>query len=377
MKAPEKSLIFVVGLSLIVGTIPALGATTSSKRSVSSAKIGVLAPLTGKFADIGKDFKNGLEVAAADINASGKRVELVYEDSAAEPKTALAAFRKLTAVNGVQIIIAGPGSSANLAVAPAAESQRVLFFAHSKTPKLDDAGDYIFRFLPMVEGEVTRLVRYLNVNKIKRVALIYDAASDTQTYQQKLFAAIFMAKGGVVVAAEGYDSKTINDFRSILTKLEATNPDALYLIAIDKVAGLAVKQARELGLTVPIFGWSTYESDQFLTVAGDVAEGVVFTAEPFSCRGTKQMRSYCAAYAKRFGDRKPQYYGAYAYDNLMLIAKTLSRQPAKIRTLQAAMARVRHYSGTAGQYSFDNKGNLYRGDFVIRTVRNGKFIDLK
>lgn len=371
-------ILLVVVIALVIGGIWYGRANDEGGETI---KIGALVPLTGKFANLGEDIRNGLELAREDIKENkGVDFEIVYEDSAADPKVALPAAQKLITVDKVQFVFGGPGSSGNLAVAPLFEQNQVIFTAISATPKLNEAGEYIFKVHPDIEGEVTRSATRMHGEGFKAVGVIYDSASDTQTVGQAVFSDTFKKLGGQVVLAEGYDSKTITDFRTILTKIKSKNPDALYFLAIEKVAGTAVKQAREVGLARPIYGWSPFESEEFLKVAGESAEGVVITGMPFSCdSGTEAMKNYCERYTTAYGGRTPLQYSAHAYDLLSILVDviTANREGRFDRDEVRAALTLREYTGVSGDLRFDGWGNITDKDFVFRTVQNGKFVELQ
>src|SRR3989344_3148529 len=192
-------------------------------------KIGALLPLTGKFAFYGEDMRNALELSKEEISqVYNVSLDIVYEDSAAEAKLASTAVKKLTEIDRVPIIIGGPGSTANLAVAPMMESSKTLFLPVSANPKLNAAGEYIFKLHPDYDGEITRMSRFLYEKRFRRAAVLYDSSSDTQTFAKDFFRKEFGKSGGQVVAVEGSDSQVASDFRSQLAKIKQTQPDALY-----------------------------------------------------------------------------------------------------------------------------------------------------
>lgn len=374
----KKSILGVVVVVALIGGVWLM--TKEIKPTDQKIKIGALLPLTGKFANLGEDIKNGLELARKDSKEDkGIDFEIVYEDSAADPKTALPAAQKLITVDQVPFVYGGPGSSGNVAVAPIFEQNKVIFTAISSTPKLNEAGDYIFKVQPDINGEVRRSAQRMFAEGFRKVGLIYDSASDTNVTGRDAFVKIFEELGGKVVAVEGYDSKTVTDFRTILTKLKGKKPDALFFLAIEKVAGTAVKQAREIGLTEQIYGWSPFESEEFFKVAGAFADGVVITGMPFSCEGTVLMKQYCQRYAATYSGRIPLQYSAHAYDVFSILADTVKANekglfdPDEIRVALTA----HEYVGVSGDLGFDADGNIRDKDFVFRVAKDGRFVDLK
>ena len=340
-------------------------------------KIGVLIPLTGKFGFYGEDMRNAMELAKGEIlKVNNVSLEIIYEDSAADAKMASAAAKKLIEIDKVSIIIGGPGSTANLVIAPLMENSKTLFLPVSANPKLNEAGEYIFKLHPDYDGEIIRMSRYIYEKGFHRAAVLYDSSSDTQTFAKDFFIKEFGRLGGEVVATEGSDSQVVSDFRSQLTKLKQARPEALYFFLVEKVAGQAVKQARETALSQPIFGTTAFASPEFLTIAGQGAEGVIITDQPFSCEAKLVMRDYCARYKQKFSEYQPTQYGAHAYDAAKLIALLALQADFDKEKIRAELLKVKGYYGVSGDFTFDAQGNIRDKDFVFRIVKDDKFIDL-
>ncbi|MEK7575409.1 MAG: penicillin-binding protein activator [Patescibacteria group bacterium] len=354
---------------------------TSNTAPANPAKIGVLIPLTGKFANLGEDVRNGLELAKGDIkNRTGLDLELVYEDSAADPKVSVMAATKLVNLDKVDVIIAGPGSSANLAALPVLEKApngQPVFIVISSTPKLNTAGRYVVKAQHDIDLEALAAAKYLFAQGFRSASVMYDSTSDTLSTGRDVFSKQFRELGGAVVAIEGYDGKGVMDFKTQLTKLKASRPDVLYFLAVDKIAGPLVKQTRSIGLSQPIFGFAALESEEFLKGAGDAAEGVSFTALPFSCGGNSEMKKYCELYSTNYNNRIPISYGAYGYDILSIVGEVVEKTGDLDREKIVEAFEGREYQGVSGVLVFDNNGNIQIPDFPIRTVENGKFVDLK
>ncbi len=359
---------------------------SAGKNSSGTIKIGALIPLTGKFASYGEDIRNGMTLALEDIKAKGGgNFELVFEDSAADPKVAVPGARKLIDLDKVPVVIAGPGSSGNLAVAPMMEESHTIFMAISATPKLNDAGEYIFKINPDIEPEVERSVKFMFDKGFRNVGLIYDSSSDTQVTGKEYFENRFRELGGSVVDSEGYDAKSVADFRSIFAKIKSKKPDALYFLAVEKVAGLAVKQAREIGITKPIVSWAAANGEEFFRGAGASAEGMMITDYPFSCvSGTPEAMNYCRRYEEKFGGRQPQHFGADAHDVLTILSSLFQDDTGKhiqssdgFKKLVMENFTSKQYKGVGGELSFDDKGNIRDKEFVFRVARSGKFVDVR
>ncbi|OHB24513.1 MAG: hypothetical protein A2542_00715 [Parcubacteria group bacterium RIFOXYD2_FULL_52_8] len=375
MPTAVKIVVAVVVIILVGMAISAI-----QKKEVISGqplRVGVLLPLTGKFSNLGEDLKNALLMASSDINKNGQKVQLTFEDSAADPKVAVLGAAKLLDANSVQLIIGGTGSSANLAVAPIMEMRKTPFFPLSATSKLNSAGTYTRKLLPDMDGEASKIAAYAFAQGARKVAILYDTSSDTHVIGKDVFSTVFSGLGGTITLVQGYDSKTTADFRSVLTRVKDVGPDAIYALAIEKVGGPLVKQARELGLTQPLYGFSALESDEFFNGSGLAAEGVVITAQPFSCDGAVAMQKYCLAFKASYPGRQPLLYGAVGYDLLFALAlasEKYSPDFSKIIDEYKNNPSVYNLNGTP---QLDAHGNVRTVDFTMRIVRDAKFVELK
>lgn len=380
-----KTFFWLVIFLLIVGGVVWYGNKQNEEPSV--IKIGALLPLTGKFASFGEDMRNGLTLALEDIKENnGATIEIVFEDSAADPKIAVPGARKLIDFEKTAIVIAGPGSSGNLAVAPIMEESKTVFLAISSTPKLNTAGQYIFKVNSDVEPEVEKAIGYMIEHGFQKAAVLYDTSSDTTTTGRNFFEKQFPEVEGRLAVIEGVDGRSVTDFRTSLAKIKAALPDALYLmVGSEKLAGMAVKQAREIGFMKPIVSWSGAKGEEFLRGAGIEAEGTVLTDVPFSCSEEAVLvTEYCRRYTEKFNGREPQHFGAEAYDLIIILNSLLQGNDKNTVLSPDGLKKVvmegftdKRYKGVSGTFSFDKEGNIFNKDFVFRVVKDGKFVEMK
>lgn len=321
-------------------------------------------------------------LAQEGLEKEGVHFEIVFEDSAGDPKVALGGARKLIDVDKTALVVGGPGSSPNLAVAPLFEEGKTLFFPISNTAKLNDAGKYIFKLQHDIEFEMKPMTEQLIRRNLKKVGVLFDASSDSNVHGADAFKSAFESEGGTVVFFEGFDSKTVSDFRTVLTRLRGASLDALYLITPGSGGGTIVRQTRELNLSFPIFGWSGFNSADFFAGAGVSAENVVITDQPFSC--VEVTSSYCALYDSQHKGRIPEQYGAHAYDLMQFLSRAFVELRIKGPDIDDAeraklLAHFTNHTfeGVSGRLSFDENGNIRETDFVFRIAKDGKFVDLK
>lgn len=368
-------LLAVVALALVAVILIVL----KSPSTAPDLKVGVTLPLSGTFAPFGEDIKNGLEMARDKIKRDeGLNFEFIYENSESDAKKALPAAQKLVNIDKVDLIISGPGSTANLVIAPFMESKKVPFIAISSTSKLNTAGRYVIKAQRDIDAEAKRMAEYIYSKNLRTAGILYDVTSDTMTIGKDVFIGTFEKLGGAVKVTEAYDSKSSSaDYRAQITKIKAAAPEAVYILANAGVGGPIVKQIRKLGLSQPIFGFSGLQTEEFLSGAGENAEGVVYTALRFSCNEAQAMKDYCEGYAGRFNGRVALQYGAHAYDIANILAAELSKKGSLTADEIVGIFEGKSYEGVNGRLAFDPEGNIVANDFVIRTVRDGQYVTIE
>lgn len=337
-------------------------------------KIGVLSPLTGSFASFGEDFSTGVRIAA---DGQNHNIEIVEEDTASDPKAAISAMNKLIA-EGVTIFVGGPSSSVNLALIPIAEQNKVIFIGQSKTTKMDDAGEYIFRIFPLVDEEARMMADYIISKKsIDEAAIIFDSSSDTTIMARDIFKKSFEDIGGKITIVEGFDSKSVKDYRTMLLKVKSGNPKAIYLAVTENPSGPLLKQIKDMGIAAPIFGWSVLDTERLLKTGGTATEGLVMTAESFTCDRDSLTKTYCTMYAQKAGDTIPQYIGAYAHDTIDLLADLVEKHDGDFEKIRTGLSNIQGRKGVVGDITIDAKGNIQKSDFIFKTFKNGEIVKLE
>ena len=248
-------------------------------------RIGVMESLTGAGETYGMVALQSKKMALDEINAAGgvngRILEFVVEDSKCNAQDAITAYKKLTDVDGIKIILGTSCSGAMLGVAPLAEEDGVVLFSGlASNPDIANAGDYIFRTqISDIEVEIN-IGNVLWADGIRRLATITEK-TDYAEGVRRTSVAQFEENGGHVVAAERY-ATDVTDFETQLTKLFAASPDALHIAPKSEfAAGAIVKQARELGYEGPIYGETVTVGTTAQDIAGDAATGLkAVTAAP-------------------------------------------------------------------------------------------------
>ena len=318
--------------------------------------------LTGPGETYGTVSNQAKQLAVDEINAAGgingRMIELVVEDSKCSAQDAITAYRKLTDVDGVKIILGTSCSGAMLGAAPLAEADGVVLFSGLATnPDIAEAGDYIFR-TAMSDAQLgIDTGNVLWVDGIRTLATITEATDYAEGVRRSSVAR-FEELGGEVVAEERYPSD-ITDFRSQLTKLFNADPDALHIAAQAEFSGgTIIKQARELGFDGPIYSEVVPIGATALEVAGEAATGVkAITADldPANQVAQRVLQDFRARYDYV---TLPWFLGS-AYDDVYITAECLKQtgDDQDADGFRDCLYGIT-WSGAIGDFSFDDKGEV-------------------
>lgn len=325
--------------------------------------IGAMDAVTGPGESYGTVVVQAKQLAVDEINAAGgingRLLKLIVEDSKCSGQDGITAYRKLTDVDGVKIILGTTCSGAMLGAAPLAEADGVVLFSASATnPDIAEAGDYIFRtaindnMLGVDTGNV------LWADGVRNLATITES-TDYAEGVRRTTVAQFEKRGGQVVAEERYASD-VTDFRSQLTKLLGNDPDGIHLAAQSEFSGgTIVKQARELGYAGPIYSEVVPTGATALEIAGDAATGlkaIIPNPDLNSAKG----KEFLANFRARYGYVTLPWFLGSAYDDVYITAECLSRtgDDQDADGFRDCLYDIT-WSGAIGDgYSFDEKGEV-------------------
>lgn len=346
--------------------------------ATETIKIGEFASLTGKQASFGQTNHRGAVFAVEEINAAGgvlgRKIELVTEDTRSVQGEAATGVKKLLARDKVVAVVGETGSSAALEAAPLCQAARVpMISAAATNPRVTEAGDYIFRacFIDPFQGTVLAKFARQTLN-IRRVALLVSNGSAYSVGLAKYFREHFTGNGGEIVAEQKY-SDGDKDFRAQLTAIKTAQPDAIFASGDYAESALICVQARQLGLTVPIFGGDTWDSPALVEIGGQSVEGGYFSAHFSPDSSDPAVQTFVQRFRARWG-APPDTGTSLGYDAVKVLADAIRRagttDGAKLR---AALATTKNFPGVTGRITIDAQRNASK-EAVIFTVKGGKFV---
>ena len=173
----------------------------------------------------------------------------------------------------------------------------------------------------------------------------------------------------IVIEQRFYNGDT--DFRPLLERIRETSPDALVLWGNPREAGLAVRQAREMGMRTDIFGFDRLNQASFLEAAGEAAEGVVVAASMNPDSEDAAWIDFKKSYRQRWGE-DPEMFAAHAYDGMVLLIEAVRKAGLNRARIRDALFDLKTHRGATGTMVFDtNMSDV--GTVWLGTVKGGRF----
>ncbi|MHC1715344.1 MAG: ABC transporter substrate-binding protein [Acidaminococcaceae bacterium] len=368
--------------AMLAVSVVASGCGGGSKAS-DEIKIGVVSEMTGSNATYGTSVVNGMKLALKEVNdkggVNGKKVSIVVADSKSEPAEAANAMSKLVNQDKTPVVMGIFTSSSAIAAANVSESAKVPFLAIGATnPKvtLDDKTGKVkpntFRvcFIDPFQGTVGANF-VLNELKLKKAVIFVDNSSDYSKGLASFFKQAYTSKGGEIVGEEAYLQKD-TDFKAVLTKIKTMNPEILYVPGYYEEVGKIIKQARELGMNLPIVGGDGWDSPKLSEIAGAGPLNNTFFTNHYSPDDTSEAsKAFVDAYVKAY-NQKPDAPAVLGYDGARLMIDAISRaggtDGAKV---SKALAETKNYKAVTGDTSLNETHDAVKSAVIIE-FKDGK-----
>ena len=351
----QNGLLWAIGGVLIILGVIYFSVTGGSTNTL---KIGVIFPLTGDAASVGTMFQKVSDLAVSEINASGgvggKQIELVYEDGKCDGATASTATQKLVNVDGVKFILGGICSGETLAAAEITQQARVLLLSPASTsPDITNSGDLVFRTYPSDDYEAKLVAAYAQENGLGRAAII----SENTDFGQGLREAFVASYEGDLVFNESYNTGE-TDFRTLITKMRAANPQMVYVAAQTNISGeLILKQIQESGMNVGIFAVSSMLDRSAIAANASLYEEVIMAEVQLPTEG--KAADMFAAYQELYGNT-PEFsaYSASGYDSVYLLVEAIEAVGEDPEAVAGYFSyQVVDWPGAIGTFNFDENGD--------------------
>ena len=354
-----------------LATLPAL----SARAADDPVTIGVSGPLTGQYAQYGADWRRGFDLVIAEINGSGgiagRPLAYRFEDSQSDPRQTVAIAQKFAADPAISAELGDFSSAASMAASPIYQRNHLVQFGFTNShPDFTKTGDYIWSNAPNQADDMPVLASYAAKLGFKRISVAY-INSDWGRTSKDLFAAA--GPSSAIAAAESYLPNE-QDFRSLLVRLRDAKPDGLVLLSYYPDGALLVRQARDIGLTVPVVAAGSVYSPKFLELAGPAAEGVYTNTNFFPGDPRPAVQRFVAAYTKAYGGT-PGFYAARGYDAMLLLALVMRQFGTGRTEIRDGLTKIKDVPSVLfGSVQFDpTTRRVQHPASIDLVVRDGAF----
>ena len=364
-------------LSLLFRLALGAGALAASLAAQDTIKIGEFASLTGKEAVFGQNAHKGTLLAIEEVNAAGgvlgRKLELITEDDQSKPGESATVVKKLISRDGVVAVLGEITSGRTLEAAPICQNAKIPLISPGATNvSVTTKGNYIFRVCFIDDFQGTVMAKFAKETlKLNRVAILSSVSSAQAVGLAKYFRERFTADGGAIASEPKYGEGD-KDFRAQLTAIKSAGADGIFVPGYYAEAALICKQARELGLMVPLFGIDGWESPELIQIGGAAVEGSYFSTHYSPESQSPTVVAFNARFKSRWGI-DTNALSALGYDSALVLVDAIKRAGTTDGPkLRDALAATKDFAGATGRITFDAQRNPTKSAVVL-TVKNGRY----
>lgn len=332
--------------------------------------VGEYGSITGSEASFGQSTDQGIKLAMEAVNGAGgvngKQIRIELEDDQSDATKAETAVKRLIDEKHVIAVLGEVASGSSLAGGRVCQDNHIPMISPSSTKtNVTEIGDDIFRVCFIDPFQAAVMARFAHDGlKVTNVAIFTNKTAPYSIGFSDDFEKAFTRMGGKIVAKQAY-SKDDKDYRGALTAIKAANPQAILVPGYYSDAGAIAKQARDLGITVPLLGGDGWDSQTLFQTGGDAVNGCYFSDHVAVDDPNPTVQNFVKTYEAKYG-KKPDALAALAYDaaNLMFDAmkRAKSLSSADIRD---AIAATKDFPGVTGKITIDSKRNASKPAVII------------
>ncbi len=338
-------------------------------------KIGIIAPLTGDAAELGEHIQRGLMISNESLK---NKYSLVFEDDKCfDTKAASSIAQKFINNDKLKYVI-GPLCAPAYQAVSGLFNQNKISFVHTSAvtqPFIDSAGNF---GVPGLSTYLTQEDSYLadyiyNVLGINKMA-VFVWNEEWAVEHRNGFVERFTELGGQIVFDQKFNLDDA-DFRTEILKIKNSGAKGVFIVALNFQNGNIVKQIKELGVDIKVFGQFEIEDTVFLSHAGDGAEGVSYVYPKIDTT-RKETKDFINNYMNRYGT-PPNYYAYIGYDALKLYDWAIPKcNGGDSECVTKQILSVKNFLGVSGLISFNSDKTLSR-EFIIKEIKDGQFVEVQ
>jgi len=352
-------------------------------------KIGALFSITGPASFLGEPERNTAQMVVDEINKNGgvkgHMLQLIVYDTQGDATKAVQAATRLIKEDKVAAIIGPSTTGDSMAVIPIVEKAQVPLVSCAAGIKITEpVKKWVFKTAQNDSLAVARIYEHLKKQKISKVAIltVSDSFGSSGREQLKAQAANF---GIQVVNDDTYGPKD-TDMTAQLTKIRGSQAQALICWGTNPGPAVIARNARQLGLKLPLYMSHGVSSKKFIVLAGDAAEGIILPSGRVlvadllanSDKQKKSLLSYVKDYQNHY-KAEGDHFGGHAWDAVMLIKGAIEKGADTPAAIRDQLEKTRHFAGIGGifNYSPEDHSGLSKDAFVLVEIKQKDWVLIK
>lgn len=367
--------------------ITCLFSCAPKKEELRVVRIALAVPLTGDLTAMGQGMKRGAEMAIEEAIKSNKfaglKLELAPFDDRADPKEAVNAANQIVSDKKIVGVVGHLNSGCSIPASRVyAQHNLVMISPASTNPKLtlqqlEPSWQWVrnvFRVCTTddVQGSCGADFAWGKL-KLRKFAVIHDKTPYGQGLAEE-FAKQLKKIGGTVLSFDGI-SIGEKDFKALLTRIKASKPEGIYFGGVYSECGLIIRQAKELGLNVPLISGDGCFSPELIKIGGPATENTYLTMVGASPEKLPEAKKFVEKFKSKYPKVDTQPYDHYTYEATNIIIEAVARVEADKEKIIDTVKGMK-YKGILGETSFDEKGDTLNKIIFVYQVKEGKFVSL-
>jgi len=363
----KTNLVIVASIIILVLIITTSATEFFNLKEDKYIEIGFASSLSGDAGIWGQDIKTGFDFAVNQLNSKGgidgKLIKPVYEDDECDPKIGVIAYNKLIEIDKVKIITGTMCSSVAMAVTDQTQNNRVLYMATGAThPDVAKLGDLVFRIYPSDTFEIEKIIEYMVLEKnITKFGLINLSDQALGLSARDTIKKATSRNNAEITKEETY-TLTDKDFKTIISKVMYTNPEAIYVISIPEQTPLIFNQIKELGYKGIIIGYSG--ALNISEVTDQIKDKTnIYYPEPVIIQQTSFWEDY-----KQATGEKASYIMGVGYDTFKIIEDGLKVCGEDNDCIRDYWLTLKDYPTSRGNISYDEDGDITNVEYAVKEL---------
>lgn len=379
----RRRVLFAIVLGALSCVLAAAPGSAARAAGPLTVRIGFVAPLSGEYADYGRDLQNGVQLAIDEANVQGVKIgdqtahfELVSIDDRADPRGGLQAAAQLTNQN-VTAVVGHFNSGTAIPASRIYESAGIPMIDPAATNPVITSQGFANVFAVISNDAQNAGIAgawAVDVMKARRIAIVDDRSAFGQG-EADVFERTVKAHGGTVVAREFATSDTSDaiDFGPQLARIKAADADLLYFGGLARQAAALVRQMKARSMRAQFVGGGGVAFPEFVRLAGPAGEGALAWEYGRPLAQLPDGPAFAQRFKSRFGTDVLAY-APFGYDAAWAAIHAMTAAKSANPDLWRGALRTLSFAGVTGRIAFDENGALKNGASTLYQVKQGAWV---